>query len=46
MKQCLMVLGFASLMLGLVSSSKAHVGDRVFPVFELTDEDIARIDVR
>ena len=38
--------GIAGLLLELVSSTGAHIGDRVYPIFELTDEDVALIDVK
>ena len=45
MKKSLITLGIAVLLLGLASSGWAHVGNRVFPIFELTDEDVAVLDV-
>lgn len=44
MKPLLMVVGVAGLLLGLISSSEAQ-GDRVHPIAELTDEQIAMIDI-
>ena len=46
MKPLLIAVGVAGLVLGQVGYSWAHVGDRVYPIFELTDEDVARIDVK
>lgn len=32
--------------LGLSMTADAHIGDQVYPVFELSDQDLARIDLR
>ena len=45
MKAVMIVLGVAGLVLGSVGPTPAHMGDRVYPIFELTDEDVALIDV-
>ena len=45
MKPLLIVLGIAGLLLGLVSGTEAQQSERVYPFFELTDEDVAMIDI-
>ena len=45
MRIMLIVMGVAGLLLGLVYSSGAQQSERVYPIFELTDEDVALIDV-
>ena len=45
MKPLLIALGVASMSLGLVSSSKAQQSERIYPIVELTDEDVAMIDI-
>ena len=48
MKPLLIALGVAGLLLGLglVDPVLAHVGNRVYPIFELTDDDVAMIDIK
>ena len=46
MKSVLIAVGVAGLLLGLVSSSWAHGGGRIYPIFELTDEDVATLDLK
>ena len=46
MKPLLIAVGIAGLVLGLVNHTWAHVGERVFPIFELMDEDVALIDIK
>ena len=46
MRPVLIAVGVAGLLLGMVDPTPAHIGDRIFPVFELTDQDLAYIDVR
>ena len=46
MKPLLIAVGVAGLLLGLVSSSEAQQSDRIWPIFELTDEDLAQIDIK
>ena len=45
MKSLLIAVGAAGLLLGLISVSEAQRAERVFPIFELTDEDVALMDV-
>ena len=45
MKPLLIAFGVAGLVLGLGSSSRGQQNERVYPIFELTDEDVALIDV-
>lgn len=45
MKNALLALEVAGLLLGIASPVQAHVGDRVIPIFELTDEDLEWIDL-
>ena len=45
MRTWVIAVGVAGLLLGLVSSSRAQWNDRVYPIFELTDEDVALIDL-
>ena len=45
MKPMTIVLGVAGLLLGLVHRSEAQPTERVYPFFESTDEDLARIDI-
>ena len=45
MKPLLFAIGVAGLLLGLVDPAPAHVGNRVLPIFELTDADVALIDI-
>ena len=44
MKPLLIAVGIAGLLLALVGSSLAQY--RVYPIVELTDEDVARIDIK
>ncbi len=44
MRACLALLTFAPL-LGSASATHAHVGDQIYPIFELLDEDLDRIDL-
>ena len=46
MRLLIITAGVASLLLGLPDLTWAHFGDRVFPIYQLTDEDLARIDLR
>ena len=46
MKPLLAALGVAGLLLGLAIGSEAQQSERVYPIFELTDEDVALIDVK
>ena len=46
MKPLLIAVGVAVLLLGLVSSSRAQQSERVYPIVELTDEEVALIDVK
>ena len=46
MRPLLMAIGIAGLVLGLADYTQAHVGDRVYPIFELTDDDVAMINVK
>ena len=34
------------LILALAASAETHSGDRVYPIYELTDEMLAKIDLR
>jgi hypothetical protein len=34
------------LVFGLAGRAEAHIGDRLYPFYELTEEDVARIDLR
>ena len=34
------------LILGLASGASAHIGDRIYPIFELSEADLADIDLR
>jgi len=45
MKNVLLALGVATLLLTHAAPSDAHLGDRVYPFYELTDADLARIDL-
>ena len=45
MKTMLIVIGIAGLLLGVADHTRAHVGNRVYPIFELTDEDVAVLDL-
>ena len=45
MKPLLIAVGAAGLLLGLVDPAPAHVGNRVLPIFEVTDEDVALINL-
>ena len=45
MKLLLIALGIAVQLLGVIARTSAHVGERVYPIFELTDEDLAVIDI-
>lgn len=40
-----LVVIMAGLLWGLTATAHAHVGTRLFPIIELTDEDLARIDL-
>ena len=44
MKSLLIAVGVAGLL--LVNSSQAQQSERVYPIFELTDEDVAMIDIK
>ena len=46
MKAMMIAVGVAGLLLGLVSSSRAQQSERVYPIFELTDEDVALIAIK
>ena len=46
MKLLLIAVGIAGVVLGPVDPAPAHVGDRVYPIFELTDEDVTLIDIK
>ena len=46
MRPLLIVVGIAGLLLGLISSSKAQQSERVYPIVELTDADVALIDLK
>ena len=45
MKPLLIAVGVAGLLLGLVDPALAQGDYRVYPIFELTDEQVAMIDV-
>ena len=45
MKPLLTAFAIAGLLLGLAGSSYAHQGPRVYPILELSDEDLAQIDI-
>ena len=45
MKRILMPTFVVGLLLGLVSHTYAHIGDRLYPIFELTDADLEAIDL-
>ena len=36
----------AGLLVGMASVTGAHVGERVIPIYELSDEDLVRIDLK
>ena len=46
MKNQLITVGVADLLLGLASRSEAQQSERLYPIFELTDEDVALIDIK
>ena len=46
MRTALTAIGLAGLLLGLTVPGAAHQGDRVYPFFELTDADLAMIDLQ
>ena len=46
MKPLLIIIGIVALLLGLIRNSGAQQSDRVYPIIELTDEDVARIDMK
>ena len=46
MGRYLIAVGVAGLILGRVDLSWAHYGDQVYPIFQLTDEDVTLIDVK
>ena len=46
MKPVLIALGVAGLLLGLAEPAPAHKGDRVYPIFQLTDADVAALDLK
>ena len=46
MRRLLMAIGIAGLVLGLVHRSETQQSERVYPIFELTDEDVALIDIK
>ena len=46
MKTRLIAIGVAGLVLGLASSNGAQQSDRVYPIIELSDEDVAQIDIK
>ena len=46
MRRILLSIFVVGQLLGLVSSTNAHVGDRVYPIFELTDADLEAIDLQ
>ena len=46
MKPLLIAVGVAGLLLGVAGSSEAPQSERVYPIFELTDEELAQIDVK
>lgn len=39
-------LFIAGLLVGLAGAAWAHIGEQVIPIFELSDEDLARIDLK
>lgn len=45
MRPGLIAIEIAGLLLGFNRDTWAHMGDRVFPIFELTEEEFARIDI-
>ena len=46
MKPLLIAVGVAGLLLGLISISQAQQSERIYPFVELTDEDVALIDIK
>ena len=46
MRRLLIAVGVAGLLLGQVGPAPAHVGDQVYPIFQLTDADLAMIDLQ
>ena len=46
MRSLLITVGIAGLLLGLAGSSMAQQNERIYPIVELTDEDLARIDIK
>ena len=46
MRPLLMAIGIAGLVLGLAGNSEAQQSGRIYPIFELTDEDMSLIDVK
>ena len=44
MRTCLVALLTLAPLLGLASQAHAHVGDEIYPFYELLDEDLHRIE--
>ena len=45
MKKGLIVIWITSQLLGLTDRAPAHMGERIYPIYELTDEDVVLIDL-
>ena len=45
-KPWIIAVGVAGLLLVLADHTQAHVGNRIYPIFELADEDVALIDIK
>ena len=45
MRTCLVSLLTLAPLLGLAGAAHAHIGDQIYPIFELLDEDLDRIDL-
>ena len=45
MRTCLVFMAGLVPLLGLADAAHAHIGDQIYPIFELLDEDLDRIDL-
>ena len=45
MRICLVFMAGLVPLLGLADAAHAHIGDQIYPIFELLDEDLDRIDL-
>ena len=45
MRTCLVALLTLAPLLGIAPAAHAHIGDQIYPIFELLDEDLHRIDL-